>query len=93
MTDFVRSELLSESERRKLLLTDYTDAVVSGATEEERRLAKQADEERKKGQRQFHDDVAEVAVVNHKKNAGQATSSSGFPKGAVFSGEVPRPKR
>ncbi len=47
----------------------------------------------KAGQRTFHDTEAEIDPIVTPKEAGQANSSSGFAKGAVFSAEIPKPKR
>lgn len=81
---------LSDEEKQKLL-QDFTHEITSGKLAAEQAAARAAEAERREKNRQFSDKTGELEVVGHKKTGMQQPSSStGFPRGPVTSGQTSR---
>ena len=72
-------------------LAQYTQEVISGRQAKKQAEEKVQEAERRKKNRQFSDKEGELEVVGHKRTGMQQPSSStGFARGPVASGQTPR---
>lgn len=78
-------------QEKKELLAQCTNDIISGRQADEQAERKSQEAERRKRNRQFSDKTGELEVVGHKKTGMQQPSSStGFPRGPVTSGQTSR---
>lgn len=76
------------------LFAQYTREIVSGQDADRQAQKKALEAERREKNRQFTDKNGELEVVGHKRTGMQQPSSStGFARGPVASGQFPRVPR